>query len=119
RRARMRGGRRRRCEVRRGGEALRGEEGSAAHGRRPCRALPETSHRLQGAAVDRVPQRAAEEQRGENPAPRAARRGTKEGRVKSEQGDGEAGSKTSCVAHERTRPGIFLPASPPPCSDFP
>ena len=41
-------------------------------------ALPRAPHRLQGAARRRVPHRAAEDQRRQDPAPRAARRGQAE-----------------------------------------
>ena len=48
-RARVRGRRRAGQEVRRGGEALRRQEGRAADGRRRAQALPRAPHRLQGA----------------------------------------------------------------------
>jgi long-chain acyl-CoA synthetase len=54
-RARVRGGRRARREVRRGGEAVRGQEGPGADRGGRHQALPRAPHRLQGAEVHRVP----------------------------------------------------------------
>src|SRR5213078_1558072 len=55
-------------------QGVRREEGPAAHRARRARALQEGAHRLQAAEVRRVPRRAAQDQRRQDPAPRAARR---------------------------------------------
>ena len=78
RRASGRAGGRRRCAAGRefggGGGAVRGQEGSQAHGRSPDRALPRELDRLQGAEARVLSRRAAEDQRRQDPAPRVARR---------------------------------------------
>ncbi len=59
------------------GEAVKlfvGEARPERHGGGRHRPLPATSHRLQGAAGGGVPARAAEDQRGQDPASRIARR---------------------------------------------
>ena len=60
-------------------QALRRQEGRGADRRRRAQALPRAPHRLQVPARRRVPQGAAEVQRRQDPAPRAARRGEEGG----------------------------------------
>ena len=62
-------------EVGRGGEAVRREEGSRADRGGRDQVLPREPDRLQVPARRRVPHRAAEDERRQDPAPRAARRG--------------------------------------------
>ena len=99
RRAGMRGGRGAGREVRRGGEALRRAQGPGAHRRGGAQALPRAHDRLQGAARGRVPHRAAQDQRRQDPAPRAPRRRQEEGGV---------GTNRS-----RRRPGAIARGRPP------
>ena len=73
RRARGGGGGAARRELRRVGGAVRGEEGSEPHRRGVDRILPREPHRVQGAQARVFPHRAAEDQRRQDPAPRAAR----------------------------------------------
>ena len=54
-------------------KVYRGEEGPRAHRAGRARALQEGAHRLQAAEVRRVPLRSSQDQRGQDPAPRAAR----------------------------------------------
>ncbi len=75
---RMRGGRRAGCPFGRGGHAVRGQEGSVAHARGPRGFLRQGAHRLQAAEIHRIPDRPAQDERGQDPAPRVARRGGKE-----------------------------------------
>ena len=81
RRARVRRGRRAGREVGRGGQAVRRQEGPGADRRRRAEALPRAPHRLQVPARRRVPHRPAEDQRRQDPAPRAARRAEEGGGV--------------------------------------
>ncbi len=73
--ARMRGRRRARCEVGRSGQALHRQEGRGPDRRRSAEALSDAPHRLQDAAGRRVPEGAAEDERRQDPAARAPRRG--------------------------------------------
>ena len=72
---RVRGGRRRRREGRRGGQARHRQEGSGRHRGRGARLLRGQPHRLQAAEDRRVPHRAAEDAGRQDPAPRTARQG--------------------------------------------
>ena len=74
----------------RSGQALRREEGRQPDGRGRAAALPHASHRVQDAARGRVPEGPAEDQRGQDPAPRVARRGEKSRGVKGSGGTPEA-----------------------------
>src|SRR5260221_3869435 len=69
----MRGDRRARRALGRSAEGVRGEEGPEPHRAGHPRALQERADRLQASQVRRVPQRAAENERRQDPAPRAAR----------------------------------------------
>src|SRR5690606_65046 len=71
-------GRRTRQRDRRGGEALRRQARRGAHRAGAARILRTEPHRLQEAEVHRVPQGAAEDERRQDPAARAARRGERE-----------------------------------------
>ena len=81
RRAGMRRGRRARSGLRRGGDAVRGEEGSLADQGSAGGLLRQAAHRLQAAEIHRVPRRAAEDQCRQDPAARAARRHGEKGRL--------------------------------------
>ncbi len=72
-RAGGRRGRATRREFRRDGRAVRGEERPHAHGGSADRILPRESHGLQGPETRVLSQRAAEDQRGQDPAPGTAR----------------------------------------------
>ena len=61
--------------TRRGGEAVRGAQGSRAHRRVADPSLPREPHRLQGPAAHRVPRLPAQEPGGQDSAARAARGG--------------------------------------------
>ena len=100
-RARVRGDRRSGRQVRRGGQALRGEARSGAHRGGDAALLPRAADRLQDAARGRVPRRAAEVERRQDPAPRAARRSAARG-----GGDG-----VRCAMSEPFR--ILLPHGEP------
>src|SRR5260221_5008407 len=69
----MRGDRRARRALGRSAEGVRGEEGPEPHRAGHPRALQEGTDRLQASQVRRVPRRAAEDQRRQDPAPRVAR----------------------------------------------
>ena len=73
RRARMRGGWRAGCQVRRGGEAVVVKKARTSLTRN-CSSSVIQNSRLQSAEVSRVPQGVAEDQRRQDPAPRAQRR---------------------------------------------
>src|SRR3546814_4829093 len=87
---RARGGCRRRTgrEVRRGGQAGHRQEGSGADGRADQGARAREPHRLQEAALRGIPRRTAQEQRGQEPAPRTARRNTRQGRLTTASASG-------------------------------
>ena len=63
-----------RRQVRRGRRALHREEGCSSHRRRGRRLLQARADALQGAEARLLPDRAAEDQRRQDPAPHAARR---------------------------------------------
>ena len=75
RRRGVRRGRRARRAIRRGRQGVRRAQGSRAHRRAADGVLQGELHRLQEAEVHRVPRRAAEEQRRQDPAARTAGRG--------------------------------------------
>ncbi len=96
RRAGMRRDRRPRPALGRGGEGVRGEEGSQRHRRGHHQVFPDAVDRLQGAQADRVSDQPAEDQCRQDPAPRTARR---------EQGGGL--SEHSMVKEPRNRCSSF------------
>ena len=110
-RARVRRGRRAGREVGRGGQALRRQEGRGADRRRRARALPRAPDRLQVPARRRVPQRAAEVERRQDPAPRTARRG-------EEGGSAEAAARRAAGAAAFERPDVRRcpPTANPRCA---
>ena len=69
------GGRRARSAFRRSAQAVRGEETAGLTRGRTARVPAQPARQLQGAEADRIPQRTAEDQCRQDPAPRAARRG--------------------------------------------
>ena len=71
--ARVRRDRGARCEVGRGGQAVRGQTRSESYRGSAACALPGTADRLQVPALRGVPRRAAQVQRRQDSAPRAAR----------------------------------------------
>ena len=86
RRRRVRRGGRARRALRRGGQGVRRAQGPHAHGRAAHGVLPRELHGLQETEVHRVPRRAAEEQRRQDPAARVARRGGRSRRASVVQG---------------------------------
>ena len=62
------------CEVGRGGQGVHRQERPGAHRRRRHQVLRTATDQLQGAEADRVPDRTAEDQCRQDPAPRTARR---------------------------------------------